>query len=299
MDTFETYPWNLYPVVSDRGIVEACLIGNEVIWPQPRNDDTDRMPYVMVPPDDWKFIDQCLAQNRQVRVGVSVRSKYLDNQQMVNVVAQRCDIPSVIVGAHYDSFFNTVGAHDNASGTSGLLCLARRLSSAPRSDVCFVSFDAEEWNKLGSYRYVRYLATKRQLENISAMINIDSIGVGESIYLLTAPRYARSIKKALRQEKRVDREIQVQSATAFPEFDTWPFMQEGIPVVQIGTRARQEFFYWHQPEDNLQQITVENYKLIRDVVSVVETLLSHWTPTLALRSNRKWKLILSHIRATR
>ena len=36
-------------------------------------------------------------------------------------------------------------------------------------------FDAEEWNKYGSYSYVRSL-NKIQLKNIKALINIDSVG---------------------------------------------------------------------------------------------------------------------------
>lgn len=39
--------------------------------------------------------------------------------------------PLVVVGAHYDSFGNTPGADDNASGVAGLLELAQLLTRAP------------------------------------------------------------------------------------------------------------------------------------------------------------------------
>lgn len=69
------------------------------------------------------------------------------------------------------------GADDNASGTAGLLEIAEKLSaiSEPlKRDVLFIAFDAEEKGLLGSKYFVDNPTIN--LENVSAMLNMDMIG---------------------------------------------------------------------------------------------------------------------------
>jgi hypothetical protein len=91
----------------------------------------------------------------------------------------------VLVGAHYDSVNNfkgiaSPGADDNASGTAGVLALARRMAGTahPRS-VRFVLFANEEppyffTDSMGSLVYAR--EAKRRGDRIVAMLSIESIG---------------------------------------------------------------------------------------------------------------------------
>lgn len=95
----------------------------------------------------------------------------------------------VIVGAHFDGqgdgglismdhdadpeIHNS--ADDNASGTAGLLWLAKEFASnPPEKSVIFVAFSGEELGLLGS----RYFAENMQVEkdSVLAMINLDMIG---------------------------------------------------------------------------------------------------------------------------
>jgi hypothetical protein len=96
---------------------------------------------------------------------------------------------TVIVGAHYDHLGlggagaldpnNTGlvhnGADDNASGTSALLHIARRLSgNPPARTVVFIAFSGEELGLLGSAYY-----TKNPIYPLSqsvAMVNLDMVG---------------------------------------------------------------------------------------------------------------------------
>ncbi len=145
--TFEAYDWECFPVVNDSGVV-ACLLSAATIWPQPRDDANDPTPYLMIGAEDGAFIRQALWRGQTVRARLAVRSRYLPDQRITNIIAQRGQSPSIIIGAHYDSFFNTVGAHDNASGVAALLCAAHRLAASPFAEqIAFVAFDAEEWNK--------------------------------------------------------------------------------------------------------------------------------------------------------
>lgn len=97
---------------------------------------------------------------------------------------------TIILGAHYDhlglggdgSLAQRQGevhhgADDNASGTAGLLELARILTSQrprPKRTVVFIAFGGEEEGLLGSNYYVNHPITP--LANTVAMINMDMIG---------------------------------------------------------------------------------------------------------------------------
>ena len=97
----------------------------------------------------------------------------------------------IVIGAHYDHLGRGGegsltpregdihhGADDNASGTAGLLELARIFASSdsprPRRTIVFIAFSGEEEGLLGSNYYVNH--PLRPLENTVAMINMDMIG---------------------------------------------------------------------------------------------------------------------------
>ena len=95
----------------------------------------------------------------------------------------------VILGAHYDhlgmggqySLVPTVtaihpGADDNASGTAGVIELARWFSKQPKQKrgILFLAFAGEEMGLLGSAWYVAH--PELPLDRAVAMINMDMIG---------------------------------------------------------------------------------------------------------------------------
>jgi len=114
--------------------------------------------------------------------------------EVVNVIATlRGADPSlahetVVVGAHYDHLghgnFGTLapsrtgeihnGADDNASGTAGLLALARAFGAGPRPKRTLVlaAFTGEEAGLVGSSRYVNDPLRPEAV----AMVNLDMIG---------------------------------------------------------------------------------------------------------------------------
>ncbi|PIS47104.1 MAG: aminopeptidase [Elusimicrobia bacterium CG08_land_8_20_14_0_20_51_18] len=85
----------------------------------------------------------------------------------------------IVVGAHYDSCDNP-GADDNASGTAGVLELARRFAGLkPARSVRFVLFANEEppffaKEGMGSYVYAAEAAKKG--ENIKTAVVLEMIG---------------------------------------------------------------------------------------------------------------------------
>ncbi len=126
------------------------------------------------------------------RFAVTLRSDVTRTRRMAPNVAAY--IPGetaehVVIGAHYDHVGGGEagwppnkqggvfpGADDNASGTAGLLELARRFSSQPkaRRGLLFLAFAGEELGLLGSSHYIEHPLLP--LSDAVAMINLDMIG---------------------------------------------------------------------------------------------------------------------------
>lgn len=83
----------------------------------------------------------------------------------------------VIVCAHYDTYFDTVGAKDNGSGVAALLVLAERYAAREAyadTEIRFIGFSCEERGGFGSVHYL-YDMSEDELERVIGAINIDVI----------------------------------------------------------------------------------------------------------------------------
>ena len=114
----------------------------------------------------------------------------------------------VILGAHYDTVGNSVGANDNASGTGVLLALAERLARPPWSNravsvfpftLRFIAFGSEETGLHGSWHYVDQL-TDAELADIRVMINLDSVGSGTTLSAVGNPWLTRHVAETAERE---------------------------------------------------------------------------------------------------
>ncbi len=113
----------------------------------------------------------------------------VNGQASRNVIAEQAgcapDRKVVLVVAHLDSInlfgLNNEtniapGADDNASGTAGVLQLARALAEVEHQhDLRLILFGGEEQGLFGSLQYVQGLTTEEQ-KRIVAVINMDMIG---------------------------------------------------------------------------------------------------------------------------
>lgn len=86
----------------------------------------------------------------------------------------------IVIGGHYDSVLGSPGADDNASGTAGVLELARMFrDQRPDRTIRFVAFANEEppfffKEDMGSRHYAR--AARARGDDIVAMLSLETIG---------------------------------------------------------------------------------------------------------------------------
>lgn len=258
--TFEAYEWLRYKIV-DKGKINGYIITRpDVVWLQ-LVDKKSRLPYFMVYPDICKF----LMTGKDSMAEGSIKSKFIKNQKIRNIITETSSKKKIIICAHYDSILNSPGANDNATGVVALLELAKL--NVNNSNLQFIVFDAEEWNKYGSYSYVRSLS-KNQLREIKVVINIDMIGskIGKP-FVICSKTLNREIIKSL---KKVRDKMEIINKIREP-FDHWPFHKKGVPIIHFGCSP---YHYCHDPRDTIDKISL---KPIKRMVKVADKIIDELT----------------------
>jgi hypothetical protein len=110
-----------------------------------------------------------------------------------NIIAElgNPENPTIILAAHYDSTAmksGSMGATDNGAGVAAMLTIAQQLmNKIPENyNIRFIAFGAEEIGLKGSNYYVKHLVTHKNIGNIAAMINFDTIAGGDNVYVHSA-----------------------------------------------------------------------------------------------------------------
>ncbi|SNS30497.1 aminopeptidase YwaD [Anaerovirgula multivorans] len=198
---------------------------------------------------------------------------------------------TIIIGAHYDSV-DCPGANDNASGTATMLEIARVLSKEKLAyNIKFIAFGAEEVGLNGSYEYVESL-TDEELDDILAMINMDMVGVGNGIGVMTATNresFVADLAEVYIQEFDFQYERSISTAS-----DHAPFDYVGIPVVFLNYGPDP---YYHTDEDSLDKISKENLYNMGSLVTTMTYDLAK-APSKKVEKELKSKVPKSELRNT-
>lgn len=253
--TFEAYEFLKYAITNSGKKSGYIITRPDIAWLQPLNKPS-RKPYFMVRPTACKIIKNLLGKNRIIEVKAEVRST-LRKSRIYNIVAEGREEKKIIVCAHYDSMFN-LGANDNASGVASVLKLAEKFQGR---GIEFILFDAEEWNKYGSYQYVKNLGNKTK--NIKALINIDMVGHGKP-YVIASKKIVATVERSL---KKTGIAAGIKTDIRAP-FDYWPFYKKGVGIIHFGCSP---YKYCHDKEDTLDKIRIAP---INKVIKMAEEIIS-------------------------
>lgn len=172
----------------------------------------------------------------------------------------------IVIGAHYDHVgygaFGTSpqyrgqlhpGADDNASGTAGLLVLAKTLSEkyeradddADLRSILFIAFSAEESGLHGSRAFVNNPTI--DLQRISAMINMDMIGrLRDGRVVILGTGTADGLEDILEPHVRRSGLVAETFPSGSGRSDDANFHNHSIPAVHFFTGMHPEY---HAPMD--------------------------------------------------
>ncbi|HWQ53644.1 MAG TPA: M28 family peptidase [Bryobacteraceae bacterium] len=193
----------------------------------------------------------------------------------------------VVIGAHYDhlglgeqfsmapSLAGTVhpGADDNASGTAGVIELARWFSTRPkpRRGILFMAYAGEELGLLGSSFYVNNPVLP--LEKAVAMLNLDMIGrIREGKVFIGGVGTGTTFKALLdRCTPRYGLKTDDSEVGGYGSSDHTSFTTREIPVLFFFSGLHAEY---HTPSDTWEKIeAVEAAKLLGLVSDVAQGLM--------------------------
>lgn len=194
---------------------------------------------------------------------------------------------TIVIGAHYDHLGlghdkNSLdpnapgkihnGADDNASGTSGVLELARYFAKnglREKHNFLFLCFSGEELGLIGSKKFADYPTV--DLSKVSFMVNMDMIGrMNDEKRLMvggigTAPDFVPALEAANTGGLIIKRD----SAGVGPS-DHTSFYLKNIPVVFVFTGQHSDY---HKPSDDADKINFDGMvSVLQFVIRLVERL---------------------------
>ena len=188
----------------------------------------------------------------------------------------------VVVGAHYDHLgyggegSGTLapdvravhpGADDNASGTAGMLEIARRMVAArPARTLIFAAFAGEEEGLLGSSHFVQHPPLPK--EQIVAMVNLDMVGRPKPGPALTIGGYGTAAQwQSLVEKLNANHHFKLSTNKGgFGASDHSSFYAADIPVLFLFTGAHEDY---HKPSDTADTL---RYKGMAEVVGFAADL---------------------------
>ncbi len=192
----------------------------------------------------------------------------------------------VIVGAHYDHLglgevFSLApsevgkvhpGADDNASGTSGVIELARLITSQGKRKrgVLFMTYSGEELGLIGSNYYANHPLLPN--DQAIAMINMDMIGRAKDGRLIVGGAATGSnLTEMLRglAKKHPDLQVDLTEPSGIGGSDHSSFTAEGIPALFFFSGLHADY---HKPSDTWDRIDVPNAQ--RVLALVADTLVT-------------------------
>jgi hypothetical protein len=193
----------------------------------------------------------------------------------------------IIIGAHYDHLgrgnFDSLapsqvgqihpGADDNASGTAGVLELARLMAPQRgqlKRSILFMNFAGEELGLLGSAAWVK--DPTRPLAKAVAMLNMDMIGRIKDDKVYIGGVGTGSTFKSVLDQTQKDAPLKIEySAGGYSSSDHTSFVTKKIPVLFFFSGLHSDY---HKPSDTWEKINAPSAARLLDLVGNVAVQLA-------------------------
>jgi len=150
------------------------------------------------------------------------------------------------------------GADDNASGTSGVINLARWIASLderPRRGIVFATWSGEEWGLLGARHYVK--EPPLPIEDLVTAMNMDMIGRSVDGYVIAEGTGSAFGFRELIVEAHDDLSLGLDlhlGDVPSNNSDHAAFFEADVPVLNFFTGLHDEY---HMPEDDSHLINAD------------------------------------------
>ncbi|MBE8726676.1 M20/M25/M40 family metallo-hydrolase [Flavobacterium hungaricum] len=218
----------------------------------------------------------------KINFSIKVQSEPFYAANVLGYIPGKDTTKTIIVGAHYDhlgikndSIYN--GADDNASGTSGMLALAKKWSESaikPDYNILFAAWTAEEMGLLGSEYFVSSLNPEKQ--KILLAINMDMISRSApedtthrilSVGTQKADQELRNIITDANKQLLKPFTLDLWETNRHSGSDYASFTAKGIPILTFFSGYHEDY---HTPRDTFEKVDLNKTEA---VLSLVNTAL--------------------------
>jgi len=201
---------------------------------------------------------------KSVFLKTSVNSKIIQARNVVGVIEGEDPDEIIVIGGHYDHLgkhdgYIWNGADDNASGTVGVMTIAKAFMATgmkPKKTIVFAAWTGEEKGLLGSKYFVEH--PYKPIENIKLYLNFDMISrqeVSDTMGVKYTMRYTESSPelKELIEKNNNNYGLGLEFTFIASERPTGgsdfaSFAARDIPVFSFNAGFHPEY---HQPDDHI------------------------------------------------
>ena len=212
-----------------------------------------------------------ISMNLATRAVVEANAKYEKYARTMNVVAllegkdPELKNEFVVIGAHLDHVGSQAGllfpgANDNASGSAAVLEIAEAFVKGgvePKRSVLFVLFASEEQGLFGAKHFVEKWT--KGYDKITAMINLDCVGYGDSIQVGNG-KSAPELWKVANQIDETSFNLMIDRSWSGGGADATPFHEKGIPCLYFVTTN--SYDHLHLPTDKVETLNPVLYEKV-------------------------------------
>ncbi len=217
----------------------------------------------------------------EIALNVNVERDHKNVHNVVGYLPGETD-EYVVIGAHYDhlglgeqfslapSMAGTAhpGADDNASGTAGVLELARLFAKQPKQKrgILFLTFAGEELGLLGSRYWVDH--PKLPLDKAVAMINMDMIGrIRDGKVFVGGAGTGSTFKGVIEQTAaKYSLKLDYSEQAGYGSSDHFSFTTKQVPVLFFFSGLHADY---HKPSDTWDKIDSKAAATLLDLVADV------------------------------
>jgi Peptidase family M28/PDZ domain/PA domain len=224
-------------------------------------------------PQSFSFPDQL-----HLAINVDIETMHATVNNVLAYLPGKTD-EYVIIGAHYDHLgrgnYDSLapsqigqihpGADDNASGTAGVLELARvfaPLKGQLQRGILFASFAGEELGLLGSAHWVQQPTLP--LDHAVAMLNMDMIGRVKDDKVYIGGVGTGSTLKSMLEQAQAKSDFKIEySPGGYSASDHTSFVTKHIPVLFFFSGLHSDY---HKPSDTWDKINPQSAARLVDIV---------------------------------
>jgi Iap family predicted aminopeptidase len=168
---------------------------------------------------------------RRLKITTEVRKLTAKSQNVLGEVPGVLEDEDVLVGGHYDTVRNVMGAHDNAAGTAVVLELARVFAHEKLNRTLRVAaFGSEELGLRGSYHHAE---NPENTKNLRLCLDFDVHGIllGALGAVVLGPEELKLLLSFMAKELGIP--LQVTSELGRGGSDHMPLAFYGVPSVML------------------------------------------------------------------